>query len=131
MYAKFLLQYVVTRDRLRQSLQMPKIPKRTNMPEFSTKLDIDSQLLLETPKMVRVILLNDNYTEMEFVVEILQNIYSKSRDEAIAITLEIHKNGKAIGGIYPYDIGEVKVQETIKAAKEAQFPLKAYAESIE
>lgn len=130
MYAKFLLQYVVTRDRLRESLQIPNA-KRTNMPEFSTKLDIDSSLLLETPKMVRVILLNDNYTEMEFVVEILQNIYSKSRDEAIAITLEIHKNGKAIGGIYPYDIGEVKVQETIKAAKEAQFPLKAYAESIE
>lgn len=103
------------------------------MAEFSTKqeIDLDSSLLLESPKMVRIILLNDDYTTMDFVVEILKSIYAKSHDEAIAITLEVHKNGKGICGIYPYDIGEVKVQETIRVAKQAQFPLKVYAESIE
>lgn len=96
-----------------------------------TEFDIESSLLLDMPKMVRVILLNDDYTEMDFVVAVLQNIYAKSHDEALALTLEIHKHGKAICGIYPYDIGETKVQETIKAAKQAQFPLRAYTESIE
>ena len=96
-----------------------------------TEFDLDSSLLLDMPKMVRVILLNDAYTEMDFVVAILQTIYAKSHDEALALTLEIHKQGKAICGIYPYDIGEIKVQETIRVAKEAQFPLKAYTESIE
>lgn len=85
---------------------------------------------LETPKMVRVVLLNDNYTTQEFVVEILQSIFHKSLIEAQQIMLEVHNHGKGVCGIYPYDIGETKTQETIQAAKKASYPLKIFTESI-
>ncbi|OBV28396.1 hypothetical protein BKN38_00535 [Helicobacter sp. CLO-3] len=102
------------------------------MPDSSTQQACftKADLSLETPKMVRVVLLNDNYTTMEFVVWVLQNIFAKSHDEAVKITLEVHQNGKGICGIYPYDIGESKTQETILAAEQAKFPLKVFTESI-
>ncbi|GAD17908.1 ATP-dependent Clp protease adaptor ClpS [Helicobacter fennelliae] len=103
------------------------------MPHSSTQqeFDIQSDLLLQTPKMARVVLLNDNYTTMDFVIEILQTIFAKSHNEAVKITLDVHKTGRGTCGIYPYDIAEIKIQETINAAQKAQFPLKVYSESIE
>ena len=102
------------------------------MSDSSTQQECTTQtnLVLETPKMVRVILFNDNYTTMEFVIEILQNIFAKTYDEAVQITFDIHKEGKGICGIYPYDIGEMKAQETALAAQKAQFPLKVSTEPI-
>lgn len=89
-----------------------------------------TNLDLEMPKMVQVVLLNDNYTDCGFVVAILQSIFGKSLQQAQSITTEIHNNGKGIAGIYPYDIGETKAQETIQAAQKAQFPLKVFTESL-
>lgn len=87
-------------------------------------------LELTSPKMVQVVLLNDNYTHYEFVINILQNIFGKTLQQAQDITTKIHTQGKAIAGIYPYDIGETKAQETLRAARKAQFPLKVFTESI-
>lgn len=102
------------------------------MPESSAQQACNTSALieLEMPKMVRVVLLNDNYTTQEFVVEILQSIFHKSLIEAQQIMLEVHNHGKGICGIYPYDIGETKAQETIQAAQKASYPLKIFTESI-
>lgn len=89
-----------------------------------------TDLEIEMPKMVQVVLLNDNYTDCGFVITILQNIFGKSLQQAQSITAEIHNSGKAIAGIYPYDIGETKAQETLQAAQKAQFPLKVFTESL-
>ncbi len=93
--------------------------------------EIQSDLLLQSPKMVRVVLLNDDYTTMDFVIDILKTIFNKSHTEAVQIMLSVHKDGKGVCGIYPYDVAEVKIQETIEAANSAQFPLKIYSESLE
>jgi len=95
------------------------------------EFDIQSEVLLQSPKMVRVVLLNDDYTTIDFVVDVLEKIFSKSHSEALRITYEVHQKGKGTCGTYPYDIGETKVQETIARAQLAEFPLKVYAESID
>jgi len=94
--------------------------------------DTDLELLEETkvkyPKKYKVIMLNDNYTSMDFVVDILMNIFHKSYEDAQNIMLEIHKKDKAVCGIYTYEIAETKVMQVATKAKESGFPLKAVME---
>ena len=90
--------------------------------ESETKLDFD------TPKMYKVILLNDDYTVMDFVVEILMKIFHKQYEEAVDIMITIHKAGKALCGVYPYDIAEAKVIQVKKLARKNGFPLRAIME---
>lgn len=80
------------------------------------------------PKMYRVVFLNDDFTPMEFVTEILQQIFSKSRTEAIAIMLEVHNFDKSIVGTYTCEIAEQKVYETMDIAKVNGYPLSAITE---
>ena len=68
---------------------------------------------LKKPRMYKVIILNDDYTPMRFVTAILMEYFSKSKVEADAIMLEIHKKGKGIAGIYPFDIAETKLRQII------------------
>lgn len=75
------------------------------------------------PGMFKVILHNDDYTTMEFVVGILVEIFNKSEKEAEKIMLDVHKKGKGIAGVYIYDIANTKVQMVHKLAKEYEFPL--------
>jgi len=80
------------------------------------------------PKLYRIILLNDNYTTMEFVIDILKKFFSKSPLEATEIMLNIHHNGQGIAGIYPYDIALTKVNQVKSEAKKSGFPLKCIIE---
>ena len=80
------------------------------------------------PKLYKVLLLNDNYTTMDFVVFILVDIFSKTIEEAKKIMLDVHKNGKSIAGVYPYDIAITKVETVKKRALENEFPLQATIE---
>lgn len=80
------------------------------------------------PKMYCVVFLNDDFTPMEFVTEILQQIFSKSHAEAIAIMLEVHNFGKSIAGTYTREIAEQKVYETMEMAKVSGHPLSAVSE---
>lgn len=90
------------------------------------QIESDSEVLdqLKEPGMYKVILLNDNYTPMDFVVAILMQIFGKSVDEATKIMLEVHKKGSAIAGIYIKDIAETKSELSNKIAFEKGFPLK-------
>lgn len=86
--------------------------------------------LLEQPKMYRVLLLNDDWTAMDFVVNILIEVFEKTSDEATAIMLKIHNNGKGICGIYTYDVAELKAHIVIERAKESGYPLRVITEEI-
>jgi ATP-dependent Clp protease adaptor protein ClpS len=79
---------------------------------------------VQRPKLYKVILHNDDYTTMEFVVEVLVGIFNKGAAEATKIMLDVHKKGAGVAGIYPYDIAITKVNQTHIEAREKGFPLK-------
>jgi ATP-dependent Clp protease adaptor protein ClpS len=85
---------------------------------------------LEEPTMYKVLLYNDDYTTMDFVVWILEDIFHKSSSEATRIMLNVHYNGFGICGYYTGEIAETKVTAVHIRAKEAGFPLKASMEYI-
>lgn len=78
---------------------------------------------LKKPQMYAVVMYNDDYTPMGFVVDVLQNHFKHSLDSAISIMLAIHQQGKGIAGIYPKDIAETKAQTVNREARQAGYPL--------
>ena len=78
---------------------------------------------LKKPPLYRVVLLNDDYTPMDFVVQILQGIFSMDRSSATRIMLQIHTKGKGICGVYTYEIAETKVAQVTGLAQKHQHPL--------
>ena len=78
---------------------------------------------LKRPPMYKVLLLNDDYTPMEFVVHILENFFSMNREKATQIMLVVHSEGKAVVGIYPRDIAETKSEQVNLYAQENDHPL--------
>ena len=90
--------------------------------------EIDTRI--EEPKMFKVILLNDDYTTMEFVVDVLVSIFHKSASEATKIMLDVHEEGQGLVGIYTYDVAHTKILQTHQLAKQNEFPLKAMLEEV-
>jgi len=78
---------------------------------------------LKRPPLYRVILLNDDYTPMEFVVQMLEKIFSLDRTTATRIMLEVHTKGKGVCGVYTYEIAETKVAQVTGLAQQHQHPL--------
>ncbi|PIE57298.1 MAG: ATP-dependent Clp protease adapter ClpS [Desulfobulbus propionicus] len=83
---------------------------------------------LKEPPMYRVILHNDDYTSMDFVVMILETIFNKDTNDATKIMLDVHNQGKGIAGVYTREIGETKVAQVRRLAQMNQFPLKCSLE---
>jgi ATP-dependent Clp protease adaptor protein ClpS len=77
------------------------------------------------PPLYKVILLNDDYTTMEFVVQILEQVFHKSPAEAFRVMMHVHTQGKGLCGLYPHDIAETKIETVHELAKEHGFPLRA------
>lgn len=96
-----------------------------------TNLSTEFELDVITPKLYHVFLLNDDYTSMDFVIEILINIFHKSYQEAQTITLAIHEKGKGLCGTFSYEIAETKIMQVSKIAREHNFPLKATMEEAQ
>jgi len=82
------------------------------------------------PEQSKVILLNDNFTTMGFVVEILMSVFHKDSEEANRIMLEVHRNGRGMAGVYPNDIAVTKTEQVYAAAKEKEFPLRCVVEPL-
>ncbi|MGH7915128.1 MAG: ATP-dependent Clp protease adapter ClpS [Candidatus Binataceae bacterium] len=80
------------------------------------------------PPVYKVILLNDDYTPMEFVVEILKVVFHKHHAEATKIMLHVHQNGMGVAGVFPYEIAETKVRTVDELARQSEFPLKTVME---
>ena len=83
---------------------------------------------LARPPQYKVLLHNDDYTTMEFVVMVLQSVFGRPNSEAVQIMLHIHKKGIGIAGIYAYEIAETKVAQTLALAEQNDYPLKCTVE---
>ena len=83
---------------------------------------------LKQPPLYRVILMNDDYTPMEFVVDVLERFFSKPNEEAVRIMLHVHQKGVGVCGIYTYEIAETKVTQVVDYARKNQHPLQCTLE---
>jgi ATP-dependent Clp protease adaptor protein ClpS len=95
-----------------------------------TKVITENDLEIITPKLFKVILLNDDYTTFDFVIEILKSVFHKNEEEAINITLKVDREGSAVVGVYPYEIAQMKVDKTHTLARSAGYPLRARIEEV-
>ena len=86
---------------------------------------------VKPPQMYQVVMLNDDYTPMEFVVVVIQEFFGKDRESATQIMLKIHLDGKGICGVYPRDIAHTKVHLVLDAARQAGHPLQCLCEPVE
>ena len=82
----------------------------------------------EEPTLYKVVLLNDDYTTMEFVIQVLEGVFQKSPADAYRIMMHVHLNGRGIAGVYPFEIAETKVETVTSLARRAEFPLRATIE---
>ena len=82
------------------------------------------------PGMYKVIILNDDFTPMEFVANIIQKVFNKTQDDATRVMLQIHTEGIGICGTYPFEIAETKMNQVLNLAKESQHPLQCIIEKI-
>lgn len=98
--------------------------------EFDTdgSVDTKSRQQVQRPRKYKVLLHNDHYTSMEFVVEILTRIFRKSEPESVEIMLHVHERGVGIAGVYPYAVAETKVENVHQSAEANGFPLKCSME---
>lgn len=92
------------------------------------EFELADEVMIKHPKKYKVYILNDDYTSMDFVVDILMSIFHKSYEQAENIMLEVHKKDRGLCGVYTHEIAETKVMQVIKKAKDNGFPLKATME---
>jgi len=96
--------------------------------KYSQQLEEKTEIRTEKPYFYNVFLLNDDYTTMEFVVQILESTFHKNLTEATQIMLHVHKQGIGLAGVYPREIAETKVESVHRLARENGFPLKCLME---
>ncbi len=99
-----------------------------NYPDLYEEIEVDRVTRLVEPPMYQVFLINDDYTPMDFVVDILMTVFRKSPEEANAIMLLVHQQGKGLCGIYTYDVAETKVDTVHEVAEENGYPLRSVME---
>jgi ATP-dependent Clp protease adaptor protein ClpS len=97
-------------------------------PRHHEDVETEERQKTAVPKRYRVIFHNDDYTTMEYVVEVLRRFFHKTEAEALHIMLTVHKKGRAIAGVYPRDVAETKVAEVMRDAREHGHPLLVTAE---
>jgi ATP-dependent Clp protease adaptor protein ClpS len=81
------------------------------------------------PEVYKVVLLNDDYTTMEFVVNVLETVFQKSPAEAFRVMMAVHTHGRGVAGVYPWEVAETKADAVISLARDAGFPLMAVTEA--
>ena len=110
----------------------PVAPPVTRNPDQGDALVVERRKQrLEPPRMYQVVMLNDDFTPMEFVIVVLQEFFGKDRETATQIMLKIHLDGKGVCGVYSHEIAETKVAQVMDAAHGAGHPLQAVTEPVE
>lgn len=103
-------------------------PDRTPEDDASVLLAQKSAPKIRRPSMYKVFLLNDDYTPMDFVIQILETHFNKSHAEATAIMFQVHQKGSGLCGIYPFEVAETKVALVLEAARREEHPLQCALE---
>ena len=97
------------------------------------KYDFQNETLeavrVKEPRLYKVLLLNDDYSSMDFVIQVLMQIFHHSYEKSMDIMIKVHEQGKGLCGVYAYEIAETKVSQVRKMAKEEKFPLRAIMEA--
>jgi ATP-dependent Clp protease adaptor protein ClpS len=101
-----------------------------NMAQSGTKTVEKNTEKIKEPEEYRVILLNDHYTTMEFVVEVLMTIFHKNLEDANQIMMDVHRKGKGVVGVYSWDIACTKAEQVHAVAREHEFPLRCMVEPV-
>ena len=111
----------------------PVLPKR--VPQVEPDQDGSGTVILERrtqktkpPQMYQVLMLNDDYTPMEFVVHVLERCFSKTTEEATQIMLHVHQKGVGVCGVFTFEVAETKVNQTMELARKNQHPLQCTLE---
>lgn len=94
-----------------------------DFPEFDTDTITESETKLEKPKLFKVLIHNDDFTTMDFVVFVLEYVFNRTEPEAFLIMLKVHNEGVGIAGVYPYDIATMKSEKAMNLAKSREYPL--------
>jgi ATP-dependent Clp protease adaptor protein ClpS len=97
-------------------------------PRHDGLLVLEPRTKVKRPPFYKVVMLNDDYTPMDFVVEILTSVFRHTHEDAINIMLQVHKMGSAVAGIYTRDVAETKVEIVINTAKINEYPLQCVME---
>ena len=98
-------------------------PSRKDQGDTAVVVERKTKQKLARPPLYRVLLHNDDFTPMEFVVSLLETVFQRSESEALAIMLHAHTTGMAVAGVYAYEIAEAKVERVTALSKEAGHPL--------
>ena len=101
---------------------------KRNDHDSSTGVIVDSKPKTKQPSMYKVLMLNDDYTPMEFVVHVLERFFGKSSTEATQIMLHVHRRGVGICGVFTYEVAETKVTQVVDYARKHQHPLQCTLE---
>jgi len=96
--------------------------------ETGTGVVVKPRAKTKKPSMYKVLMLNDDYTPMEFVVHVLESFFGKSREEATQIMLHVHQRGVGVCGVYTYEVAETKVTQVIDYARKHEHPLQCTLE---
>ena len=94
----------------------------------ATGVAVKSRTKTKKPAMYKVLLLNDDYTPMEFVVSVLEHFFGKASEEAVRIMLHVHQKGVGICGVFTYEVAETKVSHVMDFARQHQHPLQCTIE---
>lgn len=93
-----------------------------------TGIIVETKVKTKKPSMYKVLMLNDDYTPMEFVVHVLERFFGKPHEEAIQIMLHVHRKGVGVCGVFTYEIAETKVTQVVEYARRHQHPLQCTLE---
>ena len=107
---------------------MRKLSKDNKVDESFGTVVLEQDPQTKEPPQYQVILLNDDYTPMEFVIEVLEKFFHKNREEATQIMLHVHQRGVGVCGIYAYDLAETKAMQVMNYARKYEHPLQVQLE---
>jgi ATP-dependent Clp protease adaptor protein ClpS len=96
--------------------------------DFEDVVTLKTRTKTKKPSMYKVLMLNDDYTPMEFVIHVLEQFFSKNQDEATQIMLHVHQKGVGVCGVFTYEVAETKVNQTMDMARQHQHPLQCTIE---
>lgn len=114
------------RPDMRYAVTMADRPGREDGTGGAVKERVEERI--KEPTLYTVVLLNDDYTPMQFVIDVLETLFQKSPAEAYRVMMQVHLDGRGVAGTYPWEVAETKVDSLVKLARDAGHPLQATIE---